>query len=163
MVVGWLSYCGGSVLRGERGGAGLRQETRPGYHDAEAGRWVSRVFRKYLFINAYSLDDSGLKLCNDLSERFPMILPFTSDPFDVSRDADFLTYNQFDLPARYRFLAAPIRDVSGRRTAPGPAVANREARASLDGGSLLPTVTIIVALLFATNLAVYWLGRKRSF
>jgi len=86
-----------------------QDKVKLGYHDHEADKWIGQVFRKYLFINAYSLDANGLRLCNDLSDQFPMILPFTSDPFDVSHDKEFLSYNQFELPDRYQFIKAPLR------------------------------------------------------
>jgi hypothetical protein len=84
-----------------------QDKRKPGYHDKKSDRWVSQVFRKYLFINAYSLGEKGLTLANGLSGQLPLILPFTSDPFQVARDREFMDYNQFRLPHEYLFLKAP--------------------------------------------------------
>lgn len=97
-----------------------QDKTKPGYHDRKTDRWVGQVFRKYLFINAYTLRKDGLALSNHLSKRFPKILPFTDDPFDVARDKAFLDYNQFKLPHEYHFERKPtlIQPVGSAR--PGP-------------------------------------------
>ena len=86
-----------------------QDKRKPGYHDRKTDRWVSVVFRKYLVINAYEIGPNGLTLRNDLSGRFPMIIPFTTDPFEVSKDKEFLSYNQFKLPQDYYFGKAPLR------------------------------------------------------
>ncbi len=87
-----------------------QDKKKPGYHDEKKDKWITHVFRKYLFINAYVLDKKGLTLCNEWSGRFPMILPFTTDPFDVKNDIPFLRYNQFKQPHSYCFSRAPRKD-----------------------------------------------------
>jgi hypothetical protein len=86
-----------------------QDKRKPGYHDRNTDRWVGQVFRKYLFINAYELGPEGLTLRNNLSDRFPLIIPFTSDPFAVTNDTAFLSYNQFKLPHDYCFKKALLR------------------------------------------------------
>ncbi len=86
-----------------------QDKRKPGYHDRKTDRWVGEVFRKYLVINAYEIGPNGLALRNDLSGRFPVIIPFTTDPFEVSQDKEFLSYNQFKLPQDYYFGKAPLR------------------------------------------------------
>ncbi len=82
----------------------------PGYHDTITDKWVSRVFRKYLFLNAYTLDENGLRLCNHTSDSLPKILCFQeSDPFKVVNDQAFLKYNQFQFPDDYVFQVKRIR------------------------------------------------------
>jgi hypothetical protein len=96
-----------------------QDKTKPGYHDRKTDAWVGQVFRKYLFINAYALTKNGLELVNDRSQKFPRILPFTNDPFDVAHDEAFLEYNQFKLPHEYHFerRRTPIQPVG--RAQPG--------------------------------------------
>ncbi len=97
-----------------------QDKTKPGYHDRKTDTWVGQVFRKYLFINAYTLRKDGLALSNHLSGRFPMILPFTDDPFDVARDKAFLDYNQFKLPHKYHFERKRTLIQPVGRARPGP-------------------------------------------
>jgi hypothetical protein len=97
-----------------------QDKTKPGYHDRKTDRWVGQVFRKYLFINAYALRKDGLALSNHLSGRFPRILPFRDDPFDVARDKAFLDYNQFKLPHQYHFERKPTLNQPVGRARPGP-------------------------------------------
>jgi hypothetical protein len=87
-----------------------QDKEKPGYHDAANDKWVSDVFRKYLFLNAYALDKNGLRLCNHLSGSLPKIHCFQdSDPFDVVNDHAFLRYNQFEFPDDYVFQVKRIR------------------------------------------------------
>ncbi len=69
------------------------------YTNAKRKLGEKRYFQKYLFINAYKLELSGLKLCNHLSKALPMVFPWSGqDPFDIRNDAQFMKFNQFALP-----------------------------------------------------------------
>jgi len=81
-----------------------QDKEKPGYHDVIKDKWVSSIYRKYLFINAYSIEYNGLKLCNDLSPEFPKIFCFEiTDPFNITNNTEFIKYNQFKLPDYYQF------------------------------------------------------------
>lgn len=72
------------------------------YQDARRKTGAERVFQKYLFVNAYALEPSGLKLGNELSQWLPRVFPFGGkDPFDVTHDPQFMKFNQFPLPSGY--------------------------------------------------------------
>jgi hypothetical protein len=86
-----------------------QDKEKPGYHDKKRDKWVSEVFRKYLFINAYSIEPNGLRLCNKLSPSLPKVLCFQDDdPFHVLKDKDFMKYNQFSFPDDYVFQVKRI-------------------------------------------------------
>ena len=95
------------LLRGHH-----QDKVKPGYHDMTKDKWINAVFRKYLFINAYSVGEQGLTLCNHLSDALPKVLCFKStDPFDVLNYPGFLEFNQFKLPHDYAFR---LERITGR-------------------------------------------------
>jgi hypothetical protein len=86
-----------------------QDKIKPGYPQPKTGKWISAVFRKYLFINAYKFGPKGLTLCNNLSSRLPMVLNFyKTDPFNIRHDKAFMKHNQFKLPDDYVFSIRKI-------------------------------------------------------
>jgi hypothetical protein len=82
----------------------LRRVLKPvqTYRNAKRKSGAKPDFEKYLFINAYKVEPTGLKLCNNLSKSLPKVFPFgTEDPFDITHDAAFMKFNQFALPDGY--------------------------------------------------------------